>query len=242
MECVHTIRLQALYKMGHTRELDWTLACALMAEFVRVQLVIGKDLTRSLIALQLDLETSSQAFLSDISRVLNLHATDPATHQVKALLQRFQEATSLKVHLPLLELQAAREALESFLHQCLQEIGSRAETRELVERLAGKMTAHASQVRDLVSIPELAQQEVALRVNTGLAANPSLEANVFLGILEGVTGRPGLSPPGMTDPPVSARAGVSQQWTSALQEAIQKTEGKVFQVGPVAHNILPPRL
>ena len=195
--------------MGCTSELDRTLACALMAEFARVQLVIEKDLTKSLIALRLDLETSSQGFLSDVSRVLNLHPTDLAAHQVKALLQRFQEATSLKVHLPLLELKAAQEALESFLHQCLQEIGSQAKTRELVERLAGKMTAHASLVRDLVSTPELAQQEVALRVNTGLAANPSLEANVFSGILEGVMGRLGLSPPGMMDPPVSARVGVS---------------------------------
>ena len=67
-----------------------------------------------------------------------------------------------------------------------------------MERLTGKMTAHASQVCDLVSIPKLAQQEVALRVNTGLAANPSLEANIFSGILEGVTGRLGLSPPRRT--------------------------------------------
>ena len=102
--------------------------------------------------------------------------------------------------------------------------------------------AHTNLVRDLVSIPELAQQEVALWVNTGLAVNPSLEANIFSGILEGVTGRLGLLPPGMTDPPVSARAGVSQQWATTLQEAVQKTEGKVFQVGPVAHDILPPRL
>ena len=216
LERIHAIRLRALYEMGSARELDRTLARALMAEFARVQLVIEKDLTKSLIALQLDLETSSQAFLSDVTWVLNLHPTDPAAHQVKALLQRFQEATSLKVHLPLLELQAAREALESFLHQRLQEIRSWAETRELVERLAGKMTAHASLVRDLVSIPELAQQEVALRVNTGLAANPSLEANVFSGILEGVTGRLGLSPPGMTDPPVLARVGVSRQWATTL--------------------------
>ena len=120
LERVHAIRLQALYEMGCTRELDRTLAHALMAEFARVQLVIGNDLTKSLIALRLDLETSSQAFLSDVTRVLNLHPTDPAAHQVKALLQRFQEATSLKVHLPLLELQAAQEALESFLHQRLQ--------------------------------------------------------------------------------------------------------------------------
>ena len=161
---------------------------------------------------------------------------------MKALLQRFQQATSLKVHLPLLELQAARDELESFLHQCLQEIGSQAETWELMEKLAGKMTAHASQVRDLVSIPKLAQQEVALRVNTGLATNPSLKANVFSGILEGVTGRLGLSPPGMMDPPVSGRAGVSRQWAATFHKAIQKTEGRAFHAGPVAHNILPPGL
>ena len=142
--------------MGSAHELDQTLACGLMAEFARVQLVIRKDLTKSLIALRLDLETSSQAFLLDVTQVLNLHPMDPVTHQVKALLQRFQEATSLKVHLPLLELQAAREALESFLHERLQEIGSLAKTQELMERFAGKMTAHTSLVRDLVSIPELA--------------------------------------------------------------------------------------
>ena len=128
---------------------------------------------------------------------------------MKALLQGFQQATSLKVHLALLELQAAQEELESFLQQRLQEIGSRVETWELVERLAGKMSTHASRVHDLVSIPELTQPEVSLRVNTGLAANPSLEANVFSGILEGVMGRLGLVPPGTTDPPALARVGVS---------------------------------
>ena len=148
----------------------------------------------------------------------------------------------MKVHLPLLELQAAREELESFLQQHLQEIGSQTETQELVERLTEKMTAHSSQVRDLVSIPELAQEEVALRVTTGLAANPSLDANVFSGILEGVTGRLGLSPPGMTDPPVSAREGVSRQWAATLREAIHKTEGRAFHVGLIAHDILPPGL
>ena len=41
LERVHAIRLQALYKMGSICELDRTLARALMAEFARVQLVIG---------------------------------------------------------------------------------------------------------------------------------------------------------------------------------------------------------
>ena len=48
---IHAIRLQALYEMGSTHELDQTLARALMAKFTRVQLIIGQDLTKSLIAL-----------------------------------------------------------------------------------------------------------------------------------------------------------------------------------------------
>ena len=51
LERVHAIRLQALYKMGSARELDRTLTQALMAKFMRVQLIIGQDLTKSLIAL-----------------------------------------------------------------------------------------------------------------------------------------------------------------------------------------------
>ena len=78
------------------------------------------------------------------------------------------------------------------------------------------MSAHSSRVRDLVSIPELAQLEVSLWVSTGLAASQSLKANFFLGILEGVAGRLRLVPPGMADPPASARAGVSRQWATAL--------------------------
>ena len=148
--------------------------------------------------------------LSDVARILNLHPTDLASHQLKAILQGFQQATSLKVHLPLLELQADWEDLEGFLQQHLQEISSQAETQELVEGLTRKMSAHTSRVCDLVSIPELAQPEVSLWVNTGLAASQSLKANFFSGILEGVAGRLGLVPPGMADPPALARSGVSR--------------------------------
>ena len=149
-----------MYEMGNVQELDRTLARALMAEFTKMQLLVGQDLTKSLIALQMDLETSSQALLSDVARTLNLHPTDPASHQLKAILQGFQQATSLKVNLPLMELQVARGHL--------QEISSQAETQELVEGLARQMSAHTSRVRDLASIPEMAKLEVSLQVNTGL--------------------------------------------------------------------------
>ena len=103
----------------------------------------------------------------------------------------------------------AQEDMEGFLQCHLQEISSQAKTQELVEGITSKMSAHTSRVWDLVSILELAEQEVSLRVNTGLAANQPLKANLFSSILEGVAGRLGLVLPGVMALPSSARADVS---------------------------------
>ena len=65
---VHTIRLQAMHEMGSVWKLDQTLARTLMAEFMRLQLIIGEDLTKSLIAFHNDLEISSEVLMSDLAR------------------------------------------------------------------------------------------------------------------------------------------------------------------------------
>ena len=104
------------------------------------------------------------------------------------------------------------------------------------------MTSHANKVRELVSLPALANEEVAHQVIIGQAATPSLDANVFTGILEGLTGRLRLSPPSASGLPVSVREGISRQWASTIREAILKTEGKVLHAGLVTPDILPPGL
>ena len=194
-----------MHEMGSVRELDRTLARTLLAESVTAQLIIGEDFTKSLITLRTDLEASCEVLLSDIARTLNLHPNDPASHQVKTTLQRFQWATSLKVNLPLMELEAAQEDMEEFLQSCLREISSQTESRELIEELSRKLSAHASRVRELVQVPKLGELEVSQLVIVGLAMDQPLEANFFPGILEGLT------PPGVTNPPTSSRAGVSQR-------------------------------
>ena len=61
LERIHTLHLQTMHKMGNVREVDRTLAQTLMAEFVRLQLIVGEDLTKSLMALHTDLEASCHA-------------------------------------------------------------------------------------------------------------------------------------------------------------------------------------
>ena len=90
-----------------------------MAEFVRLQLIVGEDFTKSLLALCSDLEASCEALMSDLVRTIDLHPNDPVAHQVKTALQTFQQSTSMKVTLPLMQLEAARGDMEEFMWSCL---------------------------------------------------------------------------------------------------------------------------
>ena len=156
LACVHPLCLETMHEMGSVWELDQTLARTLLAESARLHLIIGEDFTKSLIALRTDLEASCEVLLSDIARTLNLHPNDPVSLQVKATLLRFQWATSLKVNLPLMELEAARGDMKDFLRSRLREISSQTESWELIEELSWKLSAHASRVRELVQVPKLA--------------------------------------------------------------------------------------
>ena len=86
-----------------------------MAEFARLQLIVGEDFTKSLIALRTDLDASCEALMSDIMRTLDLHPNDPMSHQVKAALHKFQQTTSLKVTLLLMELEVEHDDMEEFM-------------------------------------------------------------------------------------------------------------------------------
>ena len=242
LECVHAICLQTMHEMGSVRELDQTLAHTLMAEFVRLQLIIGEDLMKSLVALRTDLETSCEALSSDFERTLNLHSNDPVSPQVKELIQKFQQSISMKVNLPLMELGAAREDMEGFLQRCLHEISSQSESQKIIEELTWTLSVHTSRVQEVIQAPRLNELAVFWQVMVGLAMDQPLEANFFPGILEGLTGRLSLMPPGVVDPPTSIRVGMSQRWAAALREAVIRNEGRDIDLEQAALNVMPSGL
>ena len=49
-------------------------------------------------------------------------------------------------------------------------------------------------------------------------------------------------PPGVVDPPTSARAGVSQQWATTLREAVMRNEGRDIDLGQVTPHLVHPGL
>ena len=146
LEHIHSIHLQTMHEMGGVRELEWTLICTLMAEFVRLQLILGEDLTKSLSALHSEPETSSEALSLDLVSVLNLHSGDPAFPWVKDLIQRHQQSISMKVNLPLMELEAARVDLGGFLQRCLCKLSFKSKSREMIKELSQTLSAHANSI------------------------------------------------------------------------------------------------
>ena len=206
---IHAIHLQAIHDMGGVRELEQTAVCTLMAEFARLQLILGEDLTKSLSALCSELETSSEALSSDLLSVLKLHSGDLAFSRVKELIQKHHQSISMKVNLPLMKLEAAREDLGRFFQRRLCELSSDPKSWEMVEKLSWTLSTHHNRIREAILVPGIQEPAVLHQVMLGLAVDQPLVAIFFPGILNGLSGRLGLMPPGVVDPPTSAREGVS---------------------------------
>ena len=152
LEHIHALCLQTLHDMGGMRELEQTVVHTLMVEFVRLQLILGEDLTRSLSALRSELETSSEALSSDLLSVLNIHSGDSEFPWVKELIQKHHQSISMKVNLPLIELEAAREDLERFLQRHLCELSSDPKSQEMVEELSWTLSSYANRIREAVLV------------------------------------------------------------------------------------------
>ena len=105
---LHAVHLQATHNMGCVREIEQVAVRTLMEEFARLQAILGEDLTWSLSALCLELEASSEALVADVLDVLSLRPGDPGFSRVKELLLKHHQLVSLKVNLPLIELEAAK--------------------------------------------------------------------------------------------------------------------------------------
>ena len=210
LEHIYAICLQTIHDMGGMRELEQTVVHTLMAEFVRLQLILGEDLTKSLSALHSELETSSEALSSDLLSVLNLYSGDPVFPRVKELIQKHQQSISMKVNLPLMELEAAREHLGGFLQRRLSKLSSHSKSWEMIEELSWTLSTRANRIREAIQVPGIQEPAMFKRVMLGLAVDQPLEAIFFPGILDGLSGGLGLMPPGVVDLPTSAREGVSQ--------------------------------
>ena len=147
---IHAIRLQTMHDMGCVREVEQAAVSTLMAEFARLQAILGEDLIQSLSALRLELEASSEALSAGILNVLSLCPGDPGFSWVKELLQKHHQSVSMKVNLPLIELEAAKEDLKRFLQEHLCELSSGPQTQEVFEEITRRLMNYNRRVTETI--------------------------------------------------------------------------------------------
>ena len=150
IRCLHAAGLQTMHNMGCVREVEQAAVSTLMAEFARLQAILGEDLTQSLSALHSELEASSEALSADMLNILNLCPGDLGFSRVKELLQKHHQSVSLKVNLPLIELEAAKEDLHRFLQERLHELGSGPQAQEVLGEIAQRLLGYNRRVGEII--------------------------------------------------------------------------------------------
>ena len=153
IECIHALRLQIIHDMGSVREVEQAAICTLMVEFARLHVILCEDLTKSLSALCTELETSNEVLSADILNILNLRPGDPGFSRVRELIQKHHQSVSMKINLPLIELEAAKEDLDRFLQECLRELGSDPKAREVLQEITQRLTSYNRKVQETILIP-----------------------------------------------------------------------------------------
>ena len=240
---IHAVRLQVMHDMGCVREVEQAAVRTLLAEFARLQAILGEDLTKSLSALRSDLEASSEAVLADVLDVFNLHSGDPGFSRIKELLQKYHQSVSLKVNLPLVELEAAKVDLNRFLQECLHELGSGPQAQEELGEITRRLLGYNCRVAVIVQeTPGVERPGVCTRIMLSLAVEQPMEVVLLPGILDGLSARLGIPAPGVVNQPTSVREGVSQQWAAALREAVMTTEGREVDSDQITQHVVHPAL
>ena len=200
-----------MHDMGCVREVEQAAVRTLMAEFARLQAILGEDLARSLSALRSELEALSEALSADVLDVLSLCPGDPGFSRVKELLLKHHQSVSLKVNLPLIKLEAAKVDLNRFLQEHLRELDSGPKAQEVLGEITRRLLGYNRRVEEIIQdTPGVEQPSVCNWIMLTMTVEQPMEVVLLPGILDGLSARLGIPAPGMVNPSTSAREGVSQ--------------------------------
>ena len=175
MDQVHNLHLEMVQEMGFVQEVDQALSKSLMVEFLRLKVIAGDNLSAILQTWQTDMEAAMDKFSRDLDAATQISMTLPSKNAaVGVALCQYREAAQLRLALPLTQLDEAREEMEKFIQFHLKELRTQQETKNLIEELSSRITAHRGSVRQLLHSEPLRHPEVVPLVLVGMAADRPL--------------------------------------------------------------------
>ena len=218
MKKICSLHLQMIYNAGAVRQVDRILAELLMAQFTRVNQMMGVDLNTSLQELFTVIETSRGILLEELKTALGPTVSNLVPYNLQRVVESHNSCLYMSLTKVLVFLDCARREGHDFQEDLVKSLQTNEELKKLVTALSKWISAFEDHVWELALSKELAEEEVALRVNLALTATRPIIGNYFNRVLEGLVGSLGIKIHEDEDPPRSTQEGLERRLAEEFQQ------------------------
>ena len=218
MKKIRSLHLQAIYNAGVVRQVDRILVELLMAQFTRVNQMMEVDLNTSLQEFFTVIEMSGGILLEELKTALGSTVSNLVPYNLQQVVESHNLRLYMSVTKVLVFLDCARREGHDFLEDLTKSLQTDEELKKLLTLLSKQISAFKDHVWELALSKELAEEEVALRVNLALTATRPIIGNYFNGVLEGLVGSLGIKIHEGKDPPRSTQEGLEKCLAEELKQ------------------------
>ena len=218
MKKICSLHLQAIYNAGAVRQVDRILVELLMAQFTRVNQMMGADLNTSLQEFFTIIETSGGILLRELKTALGPTVSNLVPYNLQQVVESHNLHLYMSVTKVLVFLDCVRQEGRDFLEDLTKSLQTDEELKKLLTALSKRILAFEDHVWELALSKELAEEEVALHVNLALTATRPIIGNYFNGVLEGLMGSLGIKIHEDEDPPRCTQEGLEKRLAEELKQ------------------------
>ena len=173
------------------RQVDQILAEFLMAQFTRVNLMMGEDLNTSLQELFSVVEELGKTLLTELKTAPGPTVSNLVPYNLQRVVESHNSCLYMSLTKVLVFMDCARQKGRDFLEDRVKSLQSDEEFKKFIISLSEWISAFEDCIWELALSEELAEEEVALRVNLALTATRPVVGNYFSKVLEGLGGDSG---------------------------------------------------
>ena len=218
MKKICSLHLQTIHNARVVRQVDSILAELLMAQFTRVNQMMGVDLNTSLQEFFTIIEASRGIILEELKTALGPMVSNLVPYNLQRAMESHNSRLYMSVTNVLVFLDCARREGCDFLEDLAKSLQTDEELKKLLATLSKWISAFEDHVWDLALSRELAEEKVALCVNLALTATRPIIGNYFNGVLEGLMGSLGIKIHEDEDPPRSIQEDLEKCLAEELRQ------------------------
>ena len=191
MKKIHSLHLQAIYNAGAVRQVDRILAELLMAQFTRVNQMMGADLNTSLQELFTIIETSGGILLKELKTALGPTVSNLVPYNLQQVVESHNSCLYMSVTKVLVFLDCTRQEGHDFLEDLTKSLQTDEELKKLLTALSKWISAFKDHIWELALSKELSQGGGGPPYESGSHGHQAHHRKLFQWGAGGPCGEPG---------------------------------------------------